>query len=179
MQKILEKIDNDNDFNNIICDIKYNEIILQMKNYRQHYNTSCYEHCLYVAYYTYLICKKFNLDYISATRAAMVHDLFLYDWRYRLDGRKGLHAFTHPHTALENASKIFELNDIEKDVIEKHMWPVTLAFPKYKESLVVTLTDKYSAIRESLSAFEETKSYKKMFRYAYMILGICGFRYFL
>lgn len=179
MQKLVEKIDNNNDFNKIIFDIKNNETILQMKNYRQHYNTSCYEHCLYVAYYTYLVCKKLNLDYISATRAAMLHDLFLYDWRYKIDGRKGLHAFTHPHTALENASKLFKLNDLEQDIILKHMWPVTPSLPKYRESLIVTFTDKYSAIKETFSAFEDTKAYKKMFRYAYVILGICGFRYFL
>lgn len=179
MLKIIEQINNNTEFNNIIYDITINEIVLQMNNYRQHANTTCYEHCLYVAYYTYLVCKKFNLDYISATRAAMLHDLFLYDWRYRIDGRKGLHAFTHPHTALKNASKIFELNDIEKDVIINHMWPVTPSLPKYKESLIVTFTDKYSAIKETISSFEDTKAYKKMFRYAYIILGICGFRYYL
>ena len=179
MLRIIEKIANNNDFNEIISDIKNNDYVLQMKNYRQHYNTSCYDHCLYVAYYTYLICKKLNLDYISATHAAMLHDLFLYDWRQRHNGRKGLHAFTHPHTALKNASELFELNDIEKDIIVKHMWPVTPYLPKYTESFVVTFADKYSAIREAIYAFEDSKAYKKMFRYAYVILGICGFRYFL
>lgn len=179
MLKIIEKINNNNDFNKIIHDIKNNKTVLQMSNYRQHANTTCYEHCLYVAYYTYLVCKKLNLDYISATRAAMLHDLFLYDWRQRLNGRKGLHAFTHPHTALKNASKLFKLNDIEKDVIVKHMWPVTPAFPLYIESFIVTFADKYSAVKETLNGFEETKTYKQIFRYAYILLGVCGFRYFL
>jgi len=179
MLELIEKIDNNNDFNKIIHDIKYNAIVLQMNNYRQHANTTCYEHCLYVAYYTYLICKKLNFDYISATRAAMLHDLFLYDWRQRLDGRKGLHAFTHPQTALENASKLFPLNTIEKDIIVKHMWPITPSLPKYKESFIVTFVDKYSAVRETLSSFENTTIYKKMFRYAYLVLGFCGFRYLL
>ena len=40
-----------------------------MQNFRQHYDTSCYEHCENVAYYSYLICKKLNLDYISVARA--------------------------------------------------------------------------------------------------------------
>ena len=130
MFRILEKINSDKIFNEIIYNIKINSTVLQMKNYRQHYNTSCYEHCLCVSYYTYLICKKFHLDYISATRAAMLHDLFLYDWRKK-QNRKGLHAFTHPKSALNNAIKLFKLNDIEKDVILKHMWPVTFALPKY------------------------------------------------
>ena len=138
MFRILEKINSDKIFNEIIYNIKMNSTVLQMKNYRQHYNTSCYEHCLYVSYYTYLICKKFHLDYISATRAAMLHDLFLYDWRTK-ENRKGFHAFTHPKCSLNNASKLFELNDIEKDVILKHMWPVTFSLPKYKESYIIII----------------------------------------
>lgn len=178
MFRITEKIENDKDFNKIIYDIKINDTVLQMKNFRQHYNTSCYDHCLYVSYFTYLICKKFRLDYISAARAGMLHDLFLYNWREKIN-RKGLHAFTHPKKALDNASNLFELNDIEKDIILKHMWPVTPALPKYKESYIITLTDKFSAILETLYGLEDTNAYKRMFRYAYMLLGICTFRYFL
>lgn len=178
MFDIAKKINNDIDFNKIIYDIKINDTVLQMKNYKQHYNTSCYEHCLYVSYYTYLLCKKFHLDYVSATRAAMLHDLFLYDWRYKIN-RKGFHAFTHPKCALNNASKLFKLNDIEKDVILKHMWPVTLVLPKYKESYIITLTDKFSAIVETLEGLESTKAYTRILRYAYMFLGVCTFNYFL
>lgn len=64
-----------------------------MKNFGQHYDTSCYEHCMNVAKYTYLICKKHNLDYISATRAAMLHDLFLYDWRVKSSKSPRFHGY--------------------------------------------------------------------------------------
>ncbi len=178
MLKIKEKIDNDKNFNKIIYDIKINNTVLQMRNLRQHYNTSCYEHCLYVSYYTYIICKRLNLDYVSAARAGMLHDLFLYDWRKK-ENRKGLHAFTHPKSSLDNALKLFDLNKIEKDMILKHMWPVTLALPKYRESYIITLTDKFSAIIESIDGIKATRTYNRIFRYAYMILGICTFRYFL
>jgi len=43
----------------------------------------------------------------------------------------------HPRVALENAIEHFDLNDTEKDIIEKHMWPLTIRLPKTKESLVV------------------------------------------
>ena len=92
------------EFELIINDLVNNETVQKMKNYKQHYDTSCFDHCKMVAYYSYLLCKKYNLDYKSATRAAMLHDLFLYNWRTRENGRKGLHAFTHRKTALENAS---------------------------------------------------------------------------
>ena len=117
MDKLLVKIENDSDFMNIVGDILENKMVQQMKNYRQHYETTCFEHCLIASYFCYMYCKKHNLDYISCARAAMVHDLFLYDWRKRINGRKGLHAFTHPFTAYENASKLFNLNAKEKDII--------------------------------------------------------------
>lgn len=179
INNIINKINNDNDFNQIIYDIKNNDTVLKMKNFRQHYNTSCYDHCLFVSYYTYIICKKLKLDYISAARAAMLHDLFLYDWRFK-NNRNGLHAFTHSKTALENAKKIFELNKIEEDVILNHMWPVTFySLPKYKESYIITLTDKFSALLETIDGFKQTTTYCRILRYAYLLLGICAYRYFI
>ena len=138
----------DEQYMEIIRDIIKNDMVQQMKNYRQHFNVSCFDHCLYVSYNLYLICKKHKLDYRSAARAAMVHDLFLYDWRKREDGRKGFHAFTHAKTAYNNAIKFLNLNTKEKDIIIKHMWPVTLAFPRYKENFWMIYVDKYLAVIE-------------------------------
>ena len=138
----------DKEYIEIVQDILLNDTVQQMKNYRQHYNVSCFDHCLYVSYNLYYICKKHNLDYKSAARAGLVHDLFLYDWRKRENGRKGHHAFTHPKLAYENARKIFMLNDKEKDIILKHMWPVTWSIPRYKESFLMTYVDKYFACIE-------------------------------
>ena len=76
-------MENDKEFQEIINPLITNETVLQMKNFRQHYETTCFDHCYTAAYYCYLICKKYNLDYKSAARAAMLHDLFLYDWRKR------------------------------------------------------------------------------------------------
>ena len=177
MLKIMEEINENEEFNEIISDIANNEIVLKMRNFRQHYNTSCYEHCKYVAYYTYLICKKFNLDYISATRGAMLHDLFLYDWRKKVDGRKGLHAFTHPKTALENSLKLFDLNNKEKDIILKHMWPVTIIPPKYLEGFVITFVDKHCALSETFNSFAKICSKKTVFRYAYVFLCLLFIRF--
>lgn len=171
MDNLLIKIKNDKDFMNIISDIIENKTVQEMKNYRQHYQTSCFEHCLVASYFCYLYCKKQHLDYFSCARAAMLHDLFLYDWRKRLDGRKGLHAFTHPITAYENASKLFNLNDKEKDIILKHMWPVTLPFPRYIESFIITLTDKYCASKEIFDYYNR-KKFKPLYRYAYIFAFI-------
>lgn len=162
----------DIEFETIIEDLVSNDTVQLMKNYKQHYNTSCFEHCKNVAYYSYLICKKYNLDYKAVARAGMLHDLFLYDWRKRENGRKGLHAFTHPKTALENAQKLFSLNKKEQDIILKHMWPVTIALPKYKESFIITLVDKYCAIQESIKAYEPKKKFQYIYRYSYVFLSM-------
>lgn len=172
MEELIHKIYEDEEFINIISDIIKNTKVQEMKNYRQHYKTSCFDHCLVASYCCYKYCKKHNLDYISCSRAAMVHDLFLYDWRKRQNGRKGLHAFTHPRTAYENANSLFTLNDIEKDIILKHMWPVTLALPRFKESFVLTAIDKRCTINEAIWEIREKYFKKRFFRFAYVLLGL-------
>ena len=66
------------------------------------------------------------------------------------------HGFTHPKVALDNAVKYFNLNNIEKDIIEKHMWPLTIRkVPKYKESVIVTMVDKYCSTQETFAPLVE------------------------
>ena len=165
---------NDKEYMQIVKDIINNETVLEMKKYRQHYDISTFEHCLNVSYISYKICKKLKWDYKSMARAALLHDLFLYDWR---NSRKelnldGYHAFVHPKIALENASKLYDLNDKEKDIIVKHMWPVTMTLPKYKESYLITLVDKYSAIQESAQYYRKKIESKKLYKYAYIFFGL-------
>jgi uncharacterized protein len=128
--------------------------VQMMSTFIQHANVSCLEHSISVAYYSYLVCQKFNLhvDYRSIIRGALLHDFFLYDWHLKSD-RKGLHGFTHPKTALENAEEHFSLNDMEKDIIVKHMWPLTITPPKYKEALIVCLSDKFCSTIETLHLY--------------------------
>lgn len=163
---------NQDEFNKIIEELINNPTVQEMNNYRQHYNTSCLEHCIHVAYKNYVICKKLNLDYVSATRAGLLHDLFLYDWRKRQPGPRRLHAFHHPRAALNNSLKLFNLNDKEQDIILKHMWPLTVILPKYKESYIITLTDKYCTLSESIEHYQKILHTKKAYRYAYIFLSL-------
>lgn len=158
------------EFEMIIKDIAEHPTVLEMKDFRQHCNTSCYEHCQNVAYYSYLFCKKTGLDYKAVARAGMLHDLFLYDWREKATDRKGLHAFRHPRIALNNSLKIFDLSKKEQDIILKHMWPLTIVPSKYLESYVVSTADKYCALKESTQYYFEFFKTKKLFRYLYMSL---------
>lgn len=171
MEKLIEKIYKDKEFIDTIQVILNQEEVQKMKDFRQHYSTSRFDHCLMASYYCYHICKMYHLDYQSAARAAMVHDLFLYDWRTK-ENRTGLHAFTHPKTAYQNASNLFTLNDKEADIILKHMWPVTFKLPKFKESFLLTFVDKYCATQESFYSIYNYLVQKKAFRYAYAFLSL-------
>ena len=52
------------------------------------------------------------------------------------------------------------------------MWPVTINFPKYKESYIITLVDKYCAIQESIKAYKTKKRIQIAYRYAYVFLSM-------
>lgn len=132
-----------------VDDLVKEPIVHSMKKFIQHSDISCFSHCISVSYYSYILCKFLNLDYRAAARGGLLHDFFLYDWHISKP-KNGMHGFTHPHTALENSNKYFILNDIEKDIIEKHMWPLTLKLPKYKEAFIVSFVDKYCALMESI-----------------------------
>ena len=164
------------EFNMIIYDLANHPTVQKMKLYRQHYDTNCFDHCYNVAFYSYLIFKKLNLDYISVSRAGMLHDLFLYDWRKKQPEHKRFHGFRHPRIALNNASKLFDLNEKEKDIILKHMWPITIIPPKYIEGYIITLTDKYCALEESYNHYFNYFKKRKLFRYAYIFLCLVFFR---
>lgn len=136
-----------NVFFDIINDILNNNDFQNLKNFKHHYGFNRLEHCLSVSYYSYLICKFLKLDYISATRAALLHDLFFYDCEDKFI-RPKKHISNHPKIALNNAERLFILNDKERDIILKHMWPLTFIPPRYLESFIITFIDKFCALRE-------------------------------
>jgi uncharacterized membrane protein/HD superfamily phosphodiesterase len=149
----------EHEYNAIVADILDNEEFLKLKDFF-HHNSSIYEHAKIVSYLAYRLCKYLNLDYTSAARGALLHDFFLYDWRnHDLPdlAKDKYHGVAHPKIALNNALKHFNLNNVEKDIIVKHMWPLTLIPPRYQESYIVTFTDKYVASREFVDEFRRRK----------------------
>ena len=112
----------------------------------KHHGLTRMEHSVRVAKYVYKISKNLNLDYVSATRGALLHDFFL---TKEYLNTKGLACgVVHPYIALANANQYFELNEIEKNAIEAHMFPLNTTLPKYKESWILTAVDKGVAIYE-------------------------------
>lgn len=136
-----------NEFCNIIKDILSNEIVQSLHTFTHHYGSTRFSHSLSVSYLSYKTCKFLHLDYISAARAGLLHDLFLYDCKSSKYKPK-FHIWKHPKIALNNATKLFELNKKEKDIILKHMWPITFNPPRFSESFIVSFIDKYCSVRE-------------------------------
>ena len=149
----LSEIENDKEYLEYVADLLNSEIVKSMDKYIQHGTTTTLEHCINVSYISYKLAKKFHLDAKSTARAGLLHDLFLYDWHTEKKTKKLFekHGFTHPQIALSNATKIFNLNEVEEDIILKHMWPLTMALPKYKESFIIILVDKISCILEFMN----------------------------
>lgn len=138
------------EFFEIVGDIYDTPEFQSMAGYIQHANINRLQHIMSVAYLSYLNAKERGKDYVSAARAAMLHDLFYYDWHVPGDGTHRLHGYRHPRFALNNAKKLFDLTELEEDIILRHMWPLTIKPPKYAESLIVCLCDKYCANQESI-----------------------------
>jgi uncharacterized protein len=137
------------EFFSYIEDLVDSEPVGEMKKVIHHGRTTTFEHCLNVSYYNYLICKKLGLDARAGARGGLLHDLFLYDWHDVTLG--DLHGIKHPGRASENARRYFDITDLERDIIEKHMFPLTLRPPRHRESFIITLTDKYCGALEVIA----------------------------
>lgn len=145
------------EFRSCVTDLIAAPAVREMNEYIQHSDITTLEHCIFVAYISFLVCRRFGFDCYSAARGGLLHDLFLYDWHVK-NSSVGLHGFTHPATALRNANRYFDLNDMEQDIIKKHMWPLTLPLPKYKESLIVCGADKFCALAEITGLYRRSKT---------------------
>ncbi len=123
-----------------------------MADFVQHGNTSCLQHCLAVAYVCYAASEKMSFLRFrqrDLVRGALLHDYFLYDWHIP-DKTHRLHGFRHPAVACRNAEEDFSLTAAERDIIQKHMFPLTLMPPSCRESLLVSLADKVCSLYETM-----------------------------
>ena len=120
------------------------------KNFKQHGQTSVFDHSVYVAATSLKISKKLHIkiDRESMIKGALLHDYFLYDWHDKNHPR--LHGFRHAKLAAENAKRDFGLTKKEYKMISAHMFPMGLRLPSSKEALILCIADKYCAVRESL-----------------------------
>lgn len=136
-------------------DIILSDEAQRMKEFTQHGTTSVFEHVIAVAKFSLLFAINleslfgFKIDHRSLVRGALLHDYFLYDWHKPSDKRRGLHGFTHPAIACENAMRDFDIPPIEQDIIKHHMFPLTVIWPQSIEGWLVCFADKWCAVCET------------------------------
>jgi len=150
----------DYEYHLIVKEILENDEFKKRMEYKHHENRSVYTHSLMVSIQSYKIAKKLKLDYKSAAIGGLLHDFYYEDWQItKRSGIKNMHGFVHSKEALENSKKHFEnlMNKRIEDIIEKHMFPLTIRPPKYKESFIINLVDK----RCSLEVFKYPKELYK------------------
>lgn len=126
---------------------------LKTREHIQHGSVTVHAHCINVAKHSLMLADKLKIrtKRRELIRGALLHDYFLYDWHDKdhINPFK-LHGFFHPGRALKNATRDFELTEREKDIIRKHMWPMTIIPPLCREAWIVTAADKWVSLKETL-----------------------------
>lgn len=121
----------------------------ETKGFIQHADLSVYQHCCHVAYICCVLSVRMKLDvsWREMIRGALLHDYFLYDW-HDTPPFNFRHAFGHPTMAMKNAMADYELTIKERQIIQRHMWPLTFMPPTCKEAWMIVLADKICTVLE-------------------------------
>ena len=134
-------------------DILASENFQSTKGHIQHGTVTVNSHCINVARHSILLSKALGVkcNQREMIRGALLHDYFLYDWHDEEHINPfRLHGFFHPGIALKNASAEYDLTEREKEIIRKHMWPLTVVPPMCREAWIVTAADKWVSLMETL-----------------------------
>ena len=135
------------------------EKVLKMKDVPAHRGSNTYLHTfkLVKEVMRKAIKSKKDLDLENLLIATIFHDYYLYDWR-KVKDRPHPHGKYHPHIAVENAKRDFDISDTAAEMMETHMWPFNLFhLPKGKEARLLCNVDTWVALKECLTS----RNYKK------------------
>lgn len=138
------------EFLETMSELLRHEKFKRLADYKQHFKCTRLKHSIDVGYFSFYVAKLLGLDYVSAGKAALLHDLCFHKKAGFKHSIKMLRQ--HPKDAIKNALEICDLSEKERDIIAKHMWLVTLCPPKSIEGFVVTFVDKYCASKEFISS---------------------------
>ena len=109
--------------------------VQKLKTITHHIYSNRLEHSIHVSYTSYKIAKKLGWDAKSTARGGLLHDMFYYDWRETKFNKS--HAWVHPRLAVRNA--------------------------RYKEGYIVTMVDKYWAIKEAMAPVRKRIAKRRLF----------------
>lgn len=129
----------------------------RMKEYVQHGDVTVNAHVLSVARCSLALSERLHISCSrkELIRGALLHDYFLYDWHIPdEENPHKLHGFYHPGVALRNAAREYMLTEREKNIIKRHMWPLTVVPPSCREAWIVTAADKWCSLMETFYIYK-------------------------
>lgn len=131
----------------IINEILEHPEFKKRKTYSHHGKITVYDHSLSVSKLSYTIAKKLKVDYKAAAIGGLLHDFYYEPWQENKVKKKFFekHGFVHAREAKENSNKYFQkyMNKKIENIILRHMFPLNIIPPKYIESWIVTISDKF------------------------------------
>lgn len=134
----------------IINEILQNDEFQKRKTYKHHGDITVYDHSLAVSKVSYILAKKLKKDYKSAAIGGLLHDFYDNPWQENTKKKPFFqkHGFVHAKEAMINANKYFPdlMNPKIDNIILRHMFPLNKVPPKYIESWIITLADKYVSL---------------------------------
>ena len=151
----------------IVKDILLNDEFQKRKLFMHHHDMSVWDHSVLVSYKSYVLSKYYGADGRVCAIAGLLHDFYPKAWLMNDDLAKlndgeyvsdvnvkrplfKMHGFVHAREAAENYVKYFpELEDKKiTNSIKRHMFPLNICPPKYKEGMILTLVDKVNSVHE-------------------------------
>ena len=133
-------------------DILFSERFFKAGEVRHHYNTSVADHSERTAAYAMRICSwlkrhSVRISEEDVVRACLLHDIGMTDEKVSgsVSFRK---AYLHPKRSEQIAKNEFQANEVQCNAIRRHMWPICLIPPKFREGWVVMAADKCCSLWE-------------------------------
>ncbi len=152
-------------------DVLQSEEMKQAFEQTHHKVSTVGEHTLRVGFYSVMICyvlrkMNINVNIPAVVIGALCHDLGILGRGDKYSSSREC-SREHPKDSVEVARGLLgEMPDKAEDIIERHMWPLGESdAPNSIEGVVVSVADKYSAVKDIVKGSEvkntSVKSYLK------------------
>lgn len=151
----------------IVEDILLNDEFQKRKLFLHHHNMSVWDHSILVSFNSFIFGRYFNADIRICAIAGLLHDFYSQAWlstpvlehlengKYTIlmKQKKSLfkmHGFVHAADAARNYVKFFPELENKKitNAIKRHMFPLNIIPPRYKEGFIITIIDKWNSVHE-------------------------------
>lgn len=151
----------------LVRDILLNDEFQRRKMFLHHHDMTVWDHSILVSFKSFLAGRIFHADVRVCAIAGLLHDFYSQAWisspelEKFLDGKyvqlmkvkKPLfkkHGFTHARDAAKNYVKFFPELENKKitNSIKRHMFPLNIIPPRYKEGFIITTIDKWNSVHE-------------------------------